>query len=58
MDRVRKAKEITIQKEELKKIEEDCFFYINDMSYRKLEEYEAKAADFATLTLIQKSMQK
>ena len=28
------------------------------MTYRKLEEYEVKASDYGTLTLIQKSMKK
>jgi hypothetical protein len=55
---VRKVKEITFQKEELKKIEEDCLFYIPDMSYKKIEEYEAKANDYATLALIQHNMKK
>lgn len=39
-------------------MEEDCVFYIADMSYKKIEEYEVKASDYATLALIQHNMKK
>lgn len=42
----------------MKKIEEDCLFYIPDMSYKKIDEYLIKAHDYGTMNIIQKTMKK
>lgn len=40
----------------MKRIEEDCLFYIPDMSYRKIDDYLVKAHDYGIMKVVQRSM--